>query len=769
MIQIYADGVLTYDSRDEQYALRGLKRTRGLNKGGTAEIVMPHNHPAYHAYTAYKTVVEIYRDGVLKFRGRALYPVDDFYNTRTVVCEGELCFFLDAVARPYLYQTTPAAIFTDLVGLYNSQVEEFKQFKVGTITVTDPNDYVRLESESAEDVLAVINKLLERCGGYIVFTTDDTGARVVNWLADVSRPSGQVIEAGENLFSFSRSAANTDLATGLIPYGAKNAETGERVTIAGVNGGKDYIVDEAAVAIRGTIMKSVCWDDVTEPANLLRKARQYLDECKLIVTSLQLTALDLSYLDKTVDAFEEGDLIRVISRQHGVDEDFQLVDISENMLNPGTDGLITLGKEVRTLTDRDVAGDNKSASDLQKVTAEVKRDAEINVKKVVEEAVEVKLSSVIEQTAQAVLLEVSKTYVNQDTLTSSIQTLADSITLETSGTLGGTARIKLTVNGVTKTETLDLSEIRRAFANDASAVEIQSGTLTFRNTLIVNSTNLQVSSDGTITATNTKLSGSMTTESGSYKSQLSAGRLFFYYDREEYGDITSAHWSDNSKIRGVEVRVSDVAAFLSFGSYTAASGAYSPAYVINYGVNPDGYTQRHLFYGSACFRGITYFDNDAAFSRDKGVEFTNTKGNRAGAFRMDTNDIIRLGNSYYQLYLHGSAVVLASSGTTVTSDSRKKHSIEALPDAYEAMLDKLTPVRFKFNDGTSDRYHAGFIAQEVQEALEAAGLTTQDFGGYVDLNGDGTELGLIYTEFVALLLQKIQRQEQRIAALEAAR
>ena len=102
MIQIYAGGVLSYDSRLEDYGLLGLTVTTGLNKGGTAQIVMPPNHPAYNLYTSYKTIVEIYRDDALQFRGRALYPSDDSINRRTETCEGEICFFQDAVSRPYL-------------------------------------------------------------------------------------------------------------------------------------------------------------------------------------------------------------------------------------------------------------------------------------------------------------------------------------------------------------------------------------------------------------------------------------------------------------------------------------------------------------------------------------------------------------------------------------------------------------------------------------------------------------------------------------------
>ena len=84
MIQLYADDTLVYDSRLKDYALLGLQSKGGLNKGGTATILMPPGHPAYNSFTSYRTVVTIYRDGKLRFRGRALYPTDDFMLRRTI-------------------------------------------------------------------------------------------------------------------------------------------------------------------------------------------------------------------------------------------------------------------------------------------------------------------------------------------------------------------------------------------------------------------------------------------------------------------------------------------------------------------------------------------------------------------------------------------------------------------------------------------------------------------------------------------------------------
>ena len=419
MIQVLADGALVYDSRLSSYGLLGLTVTTGKNKGGTASITMPPGHPAYDSFVSYRTIVEIYRDNEPIFRGRAFYPSDDFHNRRTVVCEGEMCFFGDAVSRPYLYQDSPAAVFASVLAVYNSQVESFKQFKLGTVTVVDDNDYIRMESSFPETVLETLNKLVSRCGGSIVFTTNSAGERVVNWYETTGYRSSQVIEFGSNILNFARNGSNTDLITAVLPYGALDDE-GNRVTIESVNNGKDYIVDEEARAIRGFIMRPMTWDDVTQPSNLLRKAKQYLEQNRYIITSLELTALDLSYLDKTIDSFRVGDTIRVRSKPHKVDEDFVLTEKTENLLDIAA-STISLGKDVTTLTNADVAGDVKSLSDLHKTTQVIRADYTLGIAASVQ-ATESRLTSLIEQTSESIKLEVSKEFITGDQLTESIST-----------------------------------------------------------------------------------------------------------------------------------------------------------------------------------------------------------------------------------------------------------------------------------------------------------------------------------------------------------
>ena len=432
IVDVYADDTLIFNSMDQDGRLLALEVTTALNKGGAATITLPPGHFAYNLFVSYKTVATIYRDGLLIFRGRALYPDDDFHGSRTITCEGERCFFRDSIMRPYLYQDTPAAIFADIIAQHNAQVDAWKTFQVGTVTVTDPNDYVRLESEKAEKTADTLDKLVERCGGYIVFTTNADGQRVANWYEELGYRSSQAIQFGENLLDFARSGETPDLATRIIPYGAKDEATGERVTIASVNDGVDYIEDDEAVALRGIITDAVYWDDVTDPANLLRKVQQHLADRKMIITALELSAVDLSAIDQDIDTYQVGDTIPVLSEPHGVDDDFLLHQRKYDLLNPEND-TVSLGKEQATLTGADVAGDRDTMDQLHRTEHQITTDYKNGIANAVEETTRT-LSSLIQQTSESIMLEVSQTYATNGEVESKISTtltqLADSFNFE---------------------------------------------------------------------------------------------------------------------------------------------------------------------------------------------------------------------------------------------------------------------------------------------------------------------------------------------------
>jgi hypothetical protein len=137
------------------------------------------------------------------------------------------------------------------------------------------------------------------------------------------------------------------------------------------------------------------------------------------------------------------------------------------------------------------------------------------------------------------------------------------------------------------------------------------------------------------------------------------------------------------------------------------------------------------------------------------------------------------------------SAVFAANGTIQTSDEREKTEVaEAILGSD--FVKSLRPVSYKWIEGgkrdtgerdesnnyiyesvPGQRTHWGFIAQEVKEAVDAAGV---DFGGWVltDKDDPGSQQALRYDQFIAPLtkalqeaLAKIETLEAKVAALEA--
>ena len=104
----------------------------------------------------------------------------------------------------------------------------------------------------------------------------------------------------------------------------------------------------------------------------------------------------------------------------------------------------------------------------------------------------------------------------------------------------------------------------------------------------------------------------------------------------------------------------------------------------------------------------------------------------------------------------------------IISDRSLKNTIELIDEKYSIMFDNLKARTFKYNHGSSDRLHIGYIAQEVKEAMTIAGIDNIDFAGLGIQQGEESETYLLrYGEFIALNTYEIQKLKARVAELEA--
>lgn len=358
MYKIFADSTLIYDSTLEDYKIGKGTVSLEVNKSGSFVFSVYPDHFYYDSFVKLKTVITVYRSGKIVFRGRILNDVTDYWNNKTITCEGEMGFLQDSIIRPFSFSGTPEALFTKFIEEHNAQVDEFKRFKIGTVTIEDANDYISRSNSGYESALSNLNSRLieDSLGGFFFITHGEDGTEeipTINYLADFTSLSSQVVEFGSNLKDYTKSAKAEDMATAIIPLGAADESgTGTnkpKLTIKSVNGGVDYVYDADAVALYGWIFKVVTWDDVTVAANLKTKAQAYLKTVVEQNVTVELNAIDLHLLDKTIESFNVCDYIRVISKPHNFDSTLLCNKQTLDLLKPENDCLI-LGYTPSTLT-----------------------------------------------------------------------------------------------------------------------------------------------------------------------------------------------------------------------------------------------------------------------------------------------------------------------------------------------------------------------------------------------------------------------------------
>ena len=403
MYQVYCDNNLIYDPRVDELKIINPKIDLELNKTGSFDFEIYPSNPNYSKLQKLKSIITVYHDSELIFRGRILNDEAGFYNQKRVSCEGELAFLLDSIQRPYEHQGTPAELFIKFIQNHNAQVEEAKRFKIGNITVTDPNDYINRSGSIYSNTWDSINeKLIGTLGGYLNVRHESDGV-YIDYLADFNVISSQTIEFGKNLLDLNKITKGEDIATAIIPLGAKDEETSQYVKIDSVNDGVDYVYSPEAVAKYGWIFKTVEWEDVTVPANLLRKANEYLANSINLLVSIELDAFDLAGINRDINSFRIGTYIKVKTNPHSLNANFLVRKLSIWLDSP-TSNRLTLGTTYATFSEQVSSGSKQQSNAISSVSSNVDT-ANSTIKSVAEEA-----NLQIAQSANEILSTVSNDF-----------------------------------------------------------------------------------------------------------------------------------------------------------------------------------------------------------------------------------------------------------------------------------------------------------------------------------------------------------------------
>lgn len=354
MYSIYADGVCVYSdlSVSDELSVISPKLTLEDSAAGSLEMTLPAANVGYSVIDRLNSEIVVKQDGEEIWSGRVLSEKEDFWKNRVLYCEGELAYLNDTTQPQAEYHDiTVRGFLESLLTIHNAKSLENKRFQVGIVTVADSNDSLYRYTNYESTIECINDKLVNRLGGHIRIRKEN-GVRYLDYLEDYPNTNSQIIYFGENLLDFTKNYDMSNLATVLLPLGARLEESRidalEQYTdVSSVNDGSPYVISADAYNKYGWIEKVAHWDDVAEPSNLLEKARVYLSEVQFEDLELEVTALDMHNLNVNTEKIKLLDMIRVVSNPHGLDKYFPVRKMTIPFDSP-EDTLFTLGTKIQT-------------------------------------------------------------------------------------------------------------------------------------------------------------------------------------------------------------------------------------------------------------------------------------------------------------------------------------------------------------------------------------------------------------------------------------
>lgn len=879
MYSIYADGVCIYNDAFplENMKLASPKLTLEENAAGSLVMTMPPSNLAYGTIARMTTDISVQKDGKEIWAGRVLSESEDFYRNRVLTCEGELAFFNDSTQPPAEYAGgTIREYLGAMIAVHNAKVGDNRKFTIGIVTVVDeefPTYYTNYEK-----TITAINALVTQYGGHLRIRKED-GVRYLDYLKDYPDTCSQTIQFGSNLIEHVKGWDMTDFATVIVPLGNRLDESpiealDAYLTVESVNEGSLYVQSSEAVEAYGWIEKTVTWDGVSDAETLLEKAKEYLSDLQFDNMTLEVSALDLHYLDASVEAVKLLDEIRVISRPHGLDRLFPVTKL-EIPLDSPENTQFTLGDTVQTsLTS---TNNHLNAAILEKIEGLPK--AHNILKEAKENATQ------IMKDATTGYITITRDEYGSDTLyISNVRdyTKAEKLWkwnmngLGYSKDYGKTFGLAITMDGsivadYITTGVLNANVIRAGVLKDYGgnfSLDFETGELTMKKGSInIGDGNFTVDNEGNLYARRGTFAGTLAGAAGTFGGKLVAATGDFkgVVQASDFLDRNGNSMMDDERFKSKYLSVYGLSVTngtsVTFAVDSSGSVTINGKVTLSAGstINWASVTNQNLTSNPAYSLASTAKDNaataqsaaddayeeaSAAWSRanqayqdrctDENVfDILTSGGTKFGIFSDSTSgrlyinanyiaagtidaDYIDLSCNYggfckgrgsdgqqrtYGAMMYGSNgpgwepyIIVTNAGAritsdsadlvvggkiwlseepTISSDSRVKNSVNYTLDAYEAFFMALKPSTFRYNRGTSGREHLGFIAQDVEQAMLDAGLSSEQLAALIkdpvkEVLEDGItdyRYSIRYGEFIALnthMIQKLYRMVEEL-------
>ena len=395
--KIKLDGKVLYYPGDRQAAVINPELDLQTGYAGELTLKVPPLNPLYGEIHNRKSMVSVYRGNTEIFYGEVRTREKDRFKNQPVKATGALSFLADSILpQQEWHDISPRDLLDAWLQLHNNQVEDRKKIYTGVVTIHDSNDSLYRITDRENTLEAIRDKLVDRLGGYLRLRHENDKL-YLDWLTiqEYGKYCEQPIQFGENLMDYSETMTADDVITALIPLGAaieqetdENASEFERleknVDITSVNDGKDYIYSKEAVENFGWVWRTEKWDDVSVPANLLKKATEFLTSNQYESLVISLTAVDLSLFGQDYDSFDIGDRVLCNAIPYGMKKVLPVMEMKIPLQQPDQ-AQLTLGENLQQSFTDQTSGTftqiRQEATDAGRVQTEWMKSAIDNITK----------------------------------------------------------------------------------------------------------------------------------------------------------------------------------------------------------------------------------------------------------------------------------------------------------------------------------------------------------------------------------------------------
>lgn len=330
-------------------------------------------NPGWNRIRPLRTLIRVFnsQDGKQEFAGRILKPTQimtvEGLATIEYEAEGFLAYLQDSNQRHGEYRDiTPRGFLQVIVDNHNRQVEPHKRMKLGDVTVTNTTDNVYRYLGYEKTFPTIQDKLIDRLGGYLKLREESDGL-YLDYLEDVGEFKNEPIRLGRNLKEMRREIDPTNVITRALPLGARIESddpdavdaSQARITIESVNNGLDYIDDPDLIDEFGIIEGEIAFDDVNLPSILKTRGEQFIASQKAAKLTYQITPVDLSSLDQSLESFETDNYYPIVNQLFDINETLQVIR-KVIYVSRVSDIELVIGEQYRTLTQYQVEANKRS-------------------------------------------------------------------------------------------------------------------------------------------------------------------------------------------------------------------------------------------------------------------------------------------------------------------------------------------------------------------------------------------------------------------------